>query len=250
MTVLRQSPSGRFEDVQSDLPNLVALPVNTAAVDAGYQDGSIVLRTGSNANPAGAFTGGGVGNKSILGVSGFDGLPIGQLLSIAYTWRNVVGPGGPFFIPPGAATATTPNLNLIVDFGGGDLRVCPCCADSLTAAITAAVGTYLNNGANVLTYSWTNAKDVMIVNAPPNPVPGGVVPNVTVGPAWFQNTYRWSALVAANPLARLVDVFTGDGGLPAGAVTPGILLISGDSANVTKSGKRISAFSVNGSSVI
>lgn len=252
MTVIRQSPSGRFEDVGGGLEaNLVALPVNTAAVDAGYQDGSLVLRTGSNANPAGAFTGGGIGNKSILGVSGFDGLPIGQLTSISYTWTNVTGPGGPFFNPPGGPSVQTPYVNLIVDFGGGDLRVCPLLDDSLAAAVTAAIGTYSNpGGLNVLTFAWSSAQDVLIVNAPPNPVPGGVAPNVNVGATWFERTYRWADLVAANPAAVLRDVFTGDGGLPAGAVTPGVLLVSGDSANVTKSGKRIRAFEVNGQSVL
>jgi len=233
--------------------NLVPLPVNTAAIDGGYADQSLVLRTGSNANPAGAFTGGGVGNKSILGVSGFSGLPIGSLTAISYTFTNVTGPGGPFFIPPGGPTVTTPYCNLIVDFdplGVGDLRVLSLMDDSLAGAITAAIGTYLNNGSNVLTYAWTSAMDVLIVLAPPNPVPGGVVPNVSVGPSWPENSYSWAALVAANPTAILIDAFTGDGGLPAGAITPAVLLVSGDSANVVKSGKRVTALSVNGSSVI
>lgn len=229
---------------------LIPLPVNTAAVDGGYQDGSIVLRTGSNANPAGAYTGGGTGNKAILGVSRFDQLPIAGLTAVSYTFTNVVGPGGPFFIPPGAGTVTTPYLNFVVDFGGGDLRICVACDDSLAGAVTAAIGTYVNNGFNVLTYSWTAAMDVLIVNAPPNPVPGGVLPNVNLGPTWFDRTYRWADLIAANPAAVLRDVFTGDGGMPAGAVTPGVCLVSGDSGNVVRSGKRIQAFSVNGGSVI
>jgi hypothetical protein len=38
--------------------------------------------------------------------------------------------------------------------------------------------------------------------------------------------------------------------LPVGAITPSVLLISGDSANVTKSGKHILSFFVNGTNVL
>jgi hypothetical protein len=233
---------------------LADFSVNSASVDGGYDDGSVVLRTGSPTNPAGAYTGGGTGNKSILGAFGFNGLPIGSLQTLQYVWENVVGPGGPFFIPPGGTSVETPYVNLVVDFnpgGGGDLRVLSLMDDSLNPAITAAIGTYINNGSNVLTYSWDGAtQDVLIVNAPPNPVPGGVVPNVTVGAQWPENSYSWAALIAANPGAVIVDAYTGDGGLPAGAITPGILLGSGDSVNVTKSGKKILSFDVNGSNVL
>lgn len=227
--------------------------VNSAKVNGGYGDGSIVLRTGAVVNLAGAFHGGGTGNKAISGVFGFSGLPIGSLTSLRYVWENVDGPGGPFFLPPGGPSVQTPYMNLIVDFdplGAGDLRVISLLDDSLSGLITAAIGTYANNGSNVLTYSWDSSKDVLIVLAPPNPVPGGVVPNVSVGPSWPENSYRWADLVAANPTAILVDAFPADGGLPAGAVMPSILLVSGDSGNVTKSGKKITALDVNGASVL
>lgn len=229
--------------------------VNAAAVNGGYSDGSVVLRTGSRTNAAGAYHGGGAGNKSILGTFGFTGVPISALTSIAYVWTNVTGPGGPFFIPPGGPSVQTPYLNLVVDFdpppaGAGDLRIVVMCDDSLAGAITAAIGTYQNNGSNVLSYAWTAAQDVLIVLAPPNPVPGGVAPNVSVGPGWLENSYRWADLVAANPTAVLVDAFPADGGLPAGAVMPAILLVSGDSGNLVKSGKRIQSFNVNGASVL
>lgn len=232
---------------------LLALPANNAAADGGYSDGSVVLRVGAGAHPAGAFTGGGTGNKSILGVLGRDGLPIGQLTALEFTWTNVVGPTGPTYIPPGAASPVVPYMNLVVDFnpaGPSDLRVLSLLDSGLAPAISAAIGVYTNDGFNNIKHSWTGAMDVLIVNAPPNPVPGGVPPNVTIGPSWFQNTYSWAALVAANPTAVLRDAFTGDGGLPAGAVTPAILLVSGDSGNVTRSGKRFSSLKVNGTPVI
>jgi len=227
--------------------------VNAAALNGGYDDGSVVLRTGTRLNLLGAYNGGGTGNKAIGGTFGFNGLPIGDLETLEYVWENVDGPGGPFFIPPGGPAIQTPYINLLVDFdplGVGDVKVCVVLDDSLNVAITAALGSYVNNGSNVLTYGWDGlTQDILIVGQVP-PAPGGVLPNVSVGPSWLENSYNWQAIIAANPDAILVDAFSGNGGLPAGAVTPAILLASGDSGNVVRSGKKISAFSVNGNSVL
>lgn len=227
--------------------------VNAAAVNGGYDDGSVVLRTGTATNPGGAFNGGGTGNKSIGGVFGFNGLPIGDLEAIEYVWENVDGPGGPFFIPPSGTSVQTPYINFLVDFdplGAGNIKVCVMLDDSLNAAITAAIGSFVNNGSNVLTYGWDGlTQDILIVGQVP-PAPGGVAANVSVGPSWLENSYTWQDIIAANPDAILVDAFSGDGGLPAAAVTPAIMVASGDSGNVVRSGKKISAFSVNGNSVL
>lgn len=89
--------------------------VNAASVDR-VADGSLVLRTGGITNSPGAFTGGGTGNKAILGIAGFDGLPLASLASIDFSWTNVVGPGGPFYSPPSSGNTTVPWVNLLVDF--------------------------------------------------------------------------------------------------------------------------------------
>jgi hypothetical protein len=228
--------------------------VNAAGVDGPFIDSRIVLRTGDRPNAAGAYNGGGTGNKSIFGALGFDELPIADLKTIKYVWRNVLGPAGPFFIPPGGPSVNTPYPNIIVDFdpnGAGDIRIVVMLDDSLNPSITGSIGTYTNNGSNELTYEWDGAtQNVMIVGAPPNAVPGGVAPDVSVGGSWPENSYKWQDLVAANPDAILVDVFAGDGGLPAGAVVPPILLISGDSGNLVKSGKAVLSFLVNGTNVL
>ena len=243
-----QGPAGPAGQCLSDFS------VNAAAVDGGFADGSIVLRTGARTNSAGAFHGGGTGNKSIFGVFGFDGLPMGDLVSVAYTWRNVTGSGGPFFSPPAGPSVLTPYVNVIVDFdplGAHDVRVLVLLDDSLNGLITSVLGSYSNpGGLNVLTYAWTSAQDCLIVGSTPGTIPGGVAAHVTVGPAWPERAYRWADLVGANPAAVLVDAFPGDGGLPAGAVVPSILLVSGDSTNTQRSGKRISAMTVNGNSVL
>lgn len=221
--------------------------VNAADVD-GLLDGSVVLRTGARPNGAGAFTGGGTGNKSILGISSLDQLPLGELESVEYVWENVVGPGGPFFIPPGGPSVLSPYVNLLVDFdplGAGDVKVLVLCDDSLNPLITSSIGSYVNNGSNVLTYSWANTQNALIVGQVP-PAPGGVAPDVSVGALWPENSYKWSDLVAANPTAILVDAYPGDGGLPAGAILPAVLLVSGDSINVTRSGKKVASLEING----
>ena len=228
--------------------------VNAAAVDAGYADGSIVLRTGARTNPAGAFTGGGTGNKAIFGVWGFGGLPLAQLASIAVVWRNVTGPGGPYYVPPTASGGWRPYVNVLVDFapnGGGDLRLLALLDDGLNGLITGAIGTYTNpGGANVLTYAWTAAQDVLIVGSTPATIPGGVPAHVTVGASWLERSYSFAQLVAANPDAVLVERWPNDGGMPAGAVLPAIVVCVGDSGNVIKSGKRITSLAVNGAVIV
>ena len=259
MTSIKKSPSGARENVGGGggvSAAVLGLPVNAAGLVV-LPDNRINLRTGSRTNAAGAYNGGGTGNKVFAGLTAFDQLPLGQLTAIEYTWTNQLGPGGPNFLPPTVATTTTPFINLIVDFGAGDLRVLICLSDQLAPAINAALGTYVNNGSNLLTYSWNNAKAVCIVGAPPAAVPGGVVPSVTVGPGFLENAYSFAALVAANPLAKLVTAFpanavlfpTGDGGAPVGAVLPSILVVSGDSGTLVKSGKTLHTLKVNGVSV-
>mgnify|MGYP000287634640 CR=1 FL=1 len=131
------------------------------------------------------------------------------------------------------------------------MRVLVLLDDSLNGAITAAIGSYANpGGLNLLTYSWTAAQDCLIVGSTPVTVSGGVAAHVSVGPAWPERAYRWADLVSANPAAVLVDAFPADGGLPAGAVVPSILLVSGDSSNTQRSGKRIMALSINGTPIV
>jgi hypothetical protein len=210
----------------------------------------LVLRTSARTNAAGAFNGGGTGNKAIYGNFSLDGLPIGSLQNIDFTWTNLLGPSGPFAIPPEAVTTVTPYVNLIVDFGG-DLRIITLGTDHLNPAIVAACGTHTNDGFGNISMAWDGAtQDVLIVNAPPNPVPGGVVPNVSVGPLWLENSYSWAALVAANPGAVIRNAFVNDGGFPSGAFMPGLLLASGDSGTLIKSGKLITSLSVNGNSLL
>jgi len=224
--------------------------VNSAVVDGGYADKSLVLRTGGSVNPAGAFTGGSTGNKAILGRFGYNKLPLNSFISLSYTWKLVTGPGGPYYIPPGAGTVCTPYWNLLVDFNPAgpihNVRVLVMCDDSLAPIITNAIGSFVNDGNNVLTYGWNKSQYVLIVNSPTLlPAPGGVLPAISVGLNWQANAYDFAALLAANPTAVVVDEWPNDGGMPAGAILPGPLLISGDSGNITKAGYNVTSLKIN-----
>lgn len=242
-----------------------SLSVNNAGADGwgatvGLHTGGVV----GSPNVVGAFNGGGTGNKAILGHAvGFaPGIPASSINTLSWTWRNLLGDGGPFFNPPTAANVLTPYMNLLVDFnpgGGGDVRMILLGDDSLNPAITAAIGTYSNpGGLNTLTYSWTSAKAVCIVATPPDPAPGGVVPSVSVGALFTENAFSWGALLLANPGAIVLDAFpanpllhpTGDGGMPAGSIVSGLMLISGDSGTLTRQGKHILQWQLNGTNLI
>jgi hypothetical protein len=222
--------------------------VNAGAADL-LAGGDLILRTGSRTNAAGAYHGGGTGNKSIFAFGdALDGAPLSGLTAIEFDWTNVTGPAGVNYIPAEPTTVSTPYVNFLVDFNPGgppDLRVLVCCSDQLAPAVVASQ-LFFSNVGNLLTYYWDSTLAVFIVGAPPAPVPGGVPPLVSIGPGWFENTYDFAALVAANPAARIVEAFPADGGLPAGAVLGPFLLSSGDSGALIKSGKRITRLELNG----
>jgi hypothetical protein len=234
--------------------------------DSGVR--ALVLRAGSRTNAAGAYNGGGSGNKAIAGFCrtvaaddmdplDFDGLFGSDLTGFAYEWKNMLGPVGPKYTPPEPVTTLTPYFNLLVDFGGGDLRIVVLLSDQLAPAVSSAIGAWTWTG-DTVRGEWGSLyggpEGVLLVNAPPNPVPGGVAPIVDVGPTWLDKAYSWTALMEANPTAKLRASFpgntayfpSGDGGMPVGAWLPPVLLVSGDSGNVTKSGKLIVDGRVNG----
>jgi hypothetical protein len=246
-------------EIIQDIKNLnIDFSVNEASVD--IFDGYTVLRTTARTNLAGAFHGSGIGNKSIMGIHGFNNMPIADLKTISFTWTNVVGPVGTNYSPPGLPTTLPPYINLIVDFGpvpnGGIKVVVMCTGDQLNMTIDNAVTIVSPTPSSVLTYSWDTTKSVMIVLLTgngmfqyPNNLPATTFVTMNSG-TWLENAISWSSLLAANPNARLVDAFPADGGMPAGAIMPAVLLVSGDSETVTKSGKKITAFSVNGKNVL
>ena len=67
--------------------------VNAAAVDTASRMGPRSCGP-EHTQTHGRIHGGGIGNKSILGVFGHHQQPLSALTSISYTFRNIVGPGG------------------------------------------------------------------------------------------------------------------------------------------------------------
>ena len=173
------------------------------------------------------------GNKSIFGVFGFAGLPLADLVSVAYTWQNVAGSGGPFFNPPGGPSVLTPYVNVLVDFdplGAHDVR-CWC------SSTTRSMGHH--RGDRQLQQSRRAERAYVFVDPARRtasssarrraPFRQGVAAHVTVGAAWAERSYRWADLVAnLPPCSSMPSPPTA--ACRQGAVMPSILLVSGTAA--------------------
>ncbi|GDX79190.1 hypothetical protein LBMAG42_10010 [Deltaproteobacteria bacterium] len=188
------------------LNDFVDLSVNQASAVTG--SGGLRLRTEAGTNEPGGFNGGGTGNKSIAALPGVDSTPLASLTTLAFETTLVAG-------------ALTPYFNVIVDLdcGNGDTPLVLVVADT-----TAATGP-LDLGEGVSRYEWaaTGAQWRAV---------GGLddlLPSHTAMEAG-----KLSDVVAAYPAACLRDAATGDGGLPAGVVTPAMLVILGDSNNTAE----------------
>src|SRR5271166_1854283 len=199
--------------------NRYDLSVNGARVELAAAAVPVML-TGTMHAAAGAYNGGGVGNKSILAFKGHAGVALGSLGPIVWSWTQI-DDGPPFF----------PYANLVVDIGGGVFKIFP--IDPLQATIL-NVGTLTSTGPGSYTFTHDPAVNfVQVVNAfPPGPNP--ISPPVPVaagaGPVWNNAAFRYSDIVAAFPASVLVDAASGDGGLPAATITPALLLGVGDSS--------------------
>ncbi len=219
------------------LTNRYDLSVNGGRVDAAQSE-SPVMVTNTTLNPAGGFTGGGTGNKAILGFKGHSGLPLGQLQTISFEWEVVspIEPGGAF---------SYPYINLVVELSPGQYKIL---AIDPNASGTLNIGTLTTLAPNKFRFDHVATADqdyVQVVNAfssqaavPPVPAMPVVSPPVPIaagsGPSWTGASFRYSDILASFPGARLVDVYTGDGGLPGPpgvpTITPAMMMIVGDSS--------------------
>lgn len=198
--------------------------VNKAAVDNAWS-AEPVIKTQTGVNAAGGFNGGGVGNKAILGIDVGNGLALGALTSIAFTWRPLV---------PYVVTPFVPYVNLIVELGApapAGFKIFVIDPSSVAALNT---HTTVNNGDGTFTTTWTAIGNfIQVVNDVPGYPPGVPVPAVNLNPVgtWPNRSYSLAAIAAAYPLAALRRVSSLDGGLPVATVTPAFMLIGADSGN-------------------
>jgi hypothetical protein len=229
-------------------PNRIDISVNKAQVD-NAQSASPIMTVKTGTNNAGAFNGGGLGNKAILGIQGFDTMPLSALATLEIVWREMeAGHPNPIQVEVYA--------NLIVEpdpIGApGTFRIFSI-SNTLPPIFDFTV-TPLGPGR--WDYSWTASSPTNFVQVVgpvvgPPPPPFGtsfppVVPFISNGPAFFSQAFRMSDILASYPNARLRDASTGDGGMPKTTVTPAILIIVGDSNNVTMASRLIEEVKLNG----
>lgn len=246
----RETYPSRSTGAASDFAfqNRVDCSVNSAHVESPYT-AMPVLHAQSGGNTAGGYNGGGTGNKTILGYRVGNGLPLGSLVSLEWTWLDL-----------NPATSGLPvYANLVIALNGlvGS-------APYKIAVIDPASAPVLNNGATVtnldgsFTTTWLGASmNLLIVNGLASPGfavgPPFVTPTVIGAPlpgGWPSNSYSLADILAAYPAATLIEASSLDGGLPkAPNKTPPFLLVTGDSTNQIIRAFRLSDVKFNGALV-
>jgi hypothetical protein len=206
--------------------------VNSGRVENAWSDSPVLHTQTRGPLVAGGYNGGGTGSKSILGVDVGNGLPLASLVSLSWTWLDLV---------PYVSSPLECYCNLIVDlFGDGSLYK--------ILVIDPASVPALNNGTTVLNLDGSRTTSiafgtqfVLVVNDVPGYPPGVPVPAVNLNPvgSWLSRSYRVADIAAAYPAAVLRRASSLDGGLPIATVTPAMLLCAGDSGN-----NRVQAFKV------
>ena len=202
---------GGFESLR----DVVDLSVNEASAGVvDDADGGLRLRAEAGTNPVGGFNGEGTGNKSIAGLTGFDGTALNTLSLLAIESRSIV--------------SSTPYLNVVVDLdcGADDLHL-------IVAEPSVASSTDLGGGVTRVEFL-ASAEAWKAVGGLDDLLPSHLD---TVGGAL-------SDVVSAYPRACLKDADTGDLGLPADTVTTAIMAIVGDSVNTSELELRVSAIEV------
>lgn len=220
--------------VPSQFLTRVDCSVNKAYVDDAHGlMPTLITKTGTNT--AGAYNGGGTGNKAILGYRGYHQLALGSLTHLALTWRDLT--------PDTASVVVLPAINLVVDVSGSGASIK---IFTLNQALPAGATTFTTAsfGSNRYLYDWQpSVNRVQIVLDLP-----GVTPVVDLGGGnWTAHAYNMADVLAVYPSARLLDVNSADGGMPASFATPAMIVNSGDSSNLVMSSKLIESFLINGS---
>ncbi|MHB8107732.1 MAG: hypothetical protein ACYDH4_09960 [Candidatus Cryosericum sp.] len=219
-------------------PNRLDVSVNKALVDNAQSSTPVMtVRTGTNA--AGAFNGGGLGNKALLGVRGFDMVPLSALSTLEFTWQDLSN---------NPALGLLPYINLVVEVDPilqpGIFHIFVITLALVPTSVDAFTVTNLGGGRFIYHYD-------VVVNTIQVVWPGAVglppvVPVVNNGPAWFDQAFRMSDILAAYPNARLRDASSLDGGLPNATVTPSYLFVLGDSNNLLMCSRLLEQIKFNG----
>lgn len=244
--------------VDVDVPGRRDHSVNGASVDRFYTNLPI-LRTKTDTHPTGSYAGGGLGNKAILGHNFASPLLLSALVSIEFTAELLTPEQVPLTVN------TKPYANIVVEMDPiGD----PGNYSILLFGDTGSpllLGVYSTPALNQHKCVWTAAlagSGVQVVNlkkmigASPAP-PGAVFVAASQGPvppyisgSWPSWAYSIAGIVATYPLARIVNAYTADGGLPKSPnITSGLMLVIGSSSNSIQNAVRILDWKLNGDAI-
>ncbi len=260
-------------------PNRYDLSVNEARVE-GAQSSTPIIVTGTTLNTAGAYTGGGTGNKAILGFKGHSGLALGAITSISWEWENVAP------MEPGTLHLH-PYMNLVLQMDPSpNAPLVPAykilAIDPTYQALFPAMnmGTLTSLGPNKWRFDHVPGVNfVQVVNAFSTQAPAGIVPAMPlvcdpatgllpvpiaggsgaflpppppaiVPTTWPSYTFSYPGILAAFPAAQLIDIYTGDGGLPGpsgvATPTPSMMLVVGDSSFRRQRYIKVTSVKING----
>lgn len=214
-------------------PDRVDCSVNNARVENLYSTMPF-LHCQTGGNVAGGYNGGGVGNKSILGIRAGDNLALGSLVNLAYTWLDLAP----------AIVGLVTYCNLIVDING-DGSVYKVFVVDPTGAPALNTNTTVTNGDGSKTTTFAAASNYVLVVDDL----AGVIPIVNLGVGWQNHAYDIADILVVYPAAQLKEASSLDTGLPSLMVTPAFLLITGDSTSNKIRTYRLSNISFNGVTV-
>ena len=236
-----QGPGGGSADLFTHLER-GDFSVNCARVENAWSNDPVLHTQTRGPLVSGGYNGGGTGSKAILGVNVGDGLPLAALLSLSWSWRNMV---------PYVATPFGVYANLLVDlFGNGTVYKILVIDPSSVPALNNGTTVINVDGSKTTSINFATEWVLVVLDVPGYP-PGVPVPAVNLAPAgsWLNRSYRLADIAAAYPLAVLRRAATGDGGLPIATVTPALLLCAGDSGNNRVHAMRVTEILLNGSEV-
>lgn len=219
---------------------LAAMPqANSVSINTALDGADTVLRMFTPltaVNPVGAFVGGGIGNKAIVNLAGFNGMKLSDLGGVEFDIKVLQGPNNNFY------------MNFIVDLD--------CSADEALSSLSiadlrlrrrvliwnpdiasgyAVGGGYTRYASSFASSHWN------LVGTPALGIPANLAPSGPIVP------------LTGYPFACIVDGASADGGLPrdvanpacatgaalpttasaaCGTPTAGALLLMGDSSNL------------------
>ena len=240
--------------------------VNGSLVD-GFDGATPVLRTKTDAHPAGGYNGGGVGNKAILGFFAKGAMPLSALQSLAFVVEQLTPEAG-------LVGNVIPYMNVIVELDpqGPHAGVYSILSMMSREFPLLNLGSFVD-AAPIYSVSWDAQLHFCQVVSdrglfrtslplpvwdPPFPLAGPpgqfVPPSVGVGGdpppgSWTSRSYSLGQILGFYPLAQVVNASSLDGGMPKTTITSGLALVLGDSANVKQNACRLLSWKLNGADI-